>query len=391
MSISVEELRPGTSRRERLRLMNHPEPEVSDRLAEVRTYLANEPPQPEHGPFGNDQELRDYLAKPVPEVKMLVEGLISLRGITLLTAGPKAGKTTLAHNLVRAVVDCEPFLGRKTSNQSCTDDDYVIMGLLDLEMPNDLLHEWLSLQEIENDLAVVLSSGGSQAGHAKLWDIRKPEVAEEMVESLKWSMVRYLVIDCLAPWCRALGINENSAESLGPLLDAITYVSQEANCGILLIHHLGKNGESARGSSDLEGWPNDILQLRLDHGQRFLSAYGRTATGGEEVRLEMNSLNRHLSVFHETRVEARERREAKTGVLPVGRPSKADDKRREVESYLKDNPTASGNQVFNDLGGSRKEVLELVKEIKASTKNNLGTGTKTPSFPYRYWYPVLAP
>lgn len=54
-----------------------------------------------------------------------------------------------------------------------------------------------------------------------------------------------------------------------------------------------------------------------------------------------------------------------------GRPSKVDTKREEIAAYLSKNPDASGNEVFSELGGTRSQVMKLVKEIREAGTENI--------------------
>lgn len=236
----------------------------------------------------------DFLARDKPPVRMLVDELISMSMPTLLVAERKAGKTRLVHNLVRAVCDRETFLARYVTTRP---SGCVI--LLDTEMHESLLDEWLTAQGIRNNGRWAIKP---MAGRAELLDLRDMDVLRAWVKTLRASECGYLIVDCLAPICRALGIDENSARELGPLINGFARLADETGCGLLLVHHTGWNGNHARGTSDLEGWPADILYLRNADGARFLDAAGRTVTGFHEVCLEMDDRGR-LEATETTRAD----------------------------------------------------------------------------------------
>ena len=56
--------------------------------------------------------LKDLFNTPDVKVDWLVDGLLPIGGLSLLVAKPKAGRSTLARNLVLAVAQGQDFLGK---------------------------------------------------------------------------------------------------------------------------------------------------------------------------------------------------------------------------------------------------------------------------------------
>ncbi len=92
------------------------------------------------------QVLRDFLAVKDEPARYRVEGLWPVGGRVVLAAQYKAGKTTMRDNLVRALVDDEPFLGTYAVQPFAG-----TVVLLDNELDPRMLRRWLRDQGIQSD------------------------------------------------------------------------------------------------------------------------------------------------------------------------------------------------------------------------------------------------
>lgn len=73
-----------------------------------------------------------------------------------------------------------------------------------------------------------------------------------------------IVIDTLAR--SMVGGDENSARDVGLLIDAADKLRQATGATVLLVHHTGKDGQTYRGSSALEGACDTMIEVQLDGG-----------------------------------------------------------------------------------------------------------------------------
>ncbi len=87
--------------------------------------------------------LADLLVEPEEPITYRVDGLLPSAGRALLAAQGKAGKTTLVGNLLRCLVDGDPFLDRHEVIAPAGR-----VALLDTEMPRGMLRRWLTDQRI---------------------------------------------------------------------------------------------------------------------------------------------------------------------------------------------------------------------------------------------------
>jgi hypothetical protein len=229
--------------------------------------------------------LGDFLDQPDEDVQYRVHGLFPVGGRALFAAQYKAGKTTTVANLLRSLVDGDPFLDHY---QVTPPEGRVV--LLDTELDERMLRRWLREQGIRNTDEIVVVP---LRGRVSSFNITDPRVLDEWVHVLADLDPGHLMLDCLRPVLDALGLDED--KQVGQFL--VPFDELLARCGAgeaTVVHHMGHNGERSRGSSRLLDWPDVLWKLvRQDDepsSPRFFSAYGRdvdvpeTALGYDEER-----------------------------------------------------------------------------------------------------------
>jgi hypothetical protein len=256
---------------------------------EARRRLDDEEnPPPELPPV---RSLDTLLATPPPPIHYRVDQLAPIGGRVMLSAQWKAGKTTLIENLIRALVDETPFLGRFDVNEPARS-----IVVIDAELSENMLHRWLTEQNITNTGAVadVISLRGRLGAFNILDDKSRARWATRLADL----GCDYLVLDPLRPCLDALGLDEN--RDAGKYLTAFDALLAEAGISDAAIaHHMGHNGEHARGDSRLEDWPDAIWRiLRADPkdptSARHFSAAGRDVAV-PEGRLAYDPASRRLT------------------------------------------------------------------------------------------------
>ncbi|MFJ8464033.1 AAA family ATPase [Streptomyces swartbergensis] len=164
----------------------------------------------------------DFLALELGETLWRVDGLLAEGGNALLAAQAKAGKTTLRNNLIRALADGTPFLGRFKVNPAG------VVAVCDLEMPDAPAQGWfrrLGIQHPERFMYVPMLGRGASL------DLTDPDNVAEWAADLKAAGVTTLVIDCLSPVLAALGVDEDKPSQVRPLLEGINALKQQAGRG----------------------------------------------------------------------------------------------------------------------------------------------------------------
>lgn len=226
--------------------------------------------------------LGDFLAIPDPPQDYRIEGLWPAGGRVVLAAQFKAGKTTFTANLVRALADGEPFLGRFLVHRP---QGRIVV--LDNELDENMLRRWLRDQDVKNTAQVYLQT---LKGKLSGFDIFDPHIRRQWAAALREAKTSVLIVDCLAPILDSLGLSED--KEAGIFLVALDELAELAGVSeIVLVHHMGHNGERVRGASRLRDWPD--VEWRLvreeEDGQpnpaakRYFSAYGRDVDVSESA------------------------------------------------------------------------------------------------------------
>jgi len=121
-------------------------------------------------------------------------------------------------------------------------------------------------------------------GEVSSFDILDPDIRDLWADRLREIgasvLVLVLVLDCLAPILDALGLSED--KEWGQFLVALDELAKAAGVEeILLIHHMGHNGERARDVSRLRDWPDVEWKLTREKpddednpaARRYFSAF----------------------------------------------------------------------------------------------------------------------
>ncbi len=261
----------------------------------------------EHGsaPQPEIRTLTERLATGHPALSWRIRNLQPVETRVMLAAQFKAGKTTLRDNLVRSLVDGDPFLGCELVTPITGN-----VAILDFEMGARQLDAWLGDQHIrETDRVLPIPL----RGQAATFNILDEQLRHEWAARFRDRGVTYLILDCLRPVLDALGLDEQ--HEAGQFLVAFDALLAEAGITeALIVHHMGHTGERSRGDSRLRDWPD--VEVRLvrqtdDPGSpRFLAAYGRDVDR-RESELQYDPTTRRLTVAGGSRREA-----AARAVLP---------------------------------------------------------------------------
>jgi hypothetical protein len=319
--------------------------------------------------------LRQRLARPRSEVKWRIGRVQGAGHRVLLAAQFKAGKTTLAANVARSVLDGDLFLDSFTVEQISG-----AVALLDFEMSPNQLDEWYAAQQIDNDDRLVVIP---LRGAASSFDIIDPERRRYWVEQLKAHRVQYLILDCLRPVLDALGLNEHT--EAGVFLTAFDALLREAGIPeALVIQHMGHKNERARGDSRLLDWPDvgwtlvresdddpaspryfkaygrdvDIpeTQLTYDESSRRLTLVNKDAGGGSRADVKVEDALRHVAEFVSKSAEPPSGRQIADAVKGHNLTQKAIRKaiHRGVElGVLKELPGRNGGHAYESTQGDR--------------------------------------
>lgn len=272
--------------------------------------------------------LDDFLAvKDEPELYR-VDRLWPAGGRVVLAAQYKAGKTTLRDNLVRALVDGDPFLEAFTVHPP---EGRVVV--IDNELDPRMLRRWMREQGIVNTERVVVLPLRGKVG---TFDLLDDDCRARWAKRLAEVEASVVILDCLRPVLDALGLSED--KDAGRFLVAFDALLAESGAGESVVtHHMGHTGERSRGDTRIRDWPDVEWQLlrekaeegaeQLAEARRYFKAYGRDVDQAEGL-LEYDHESRRLQLTGGTRKET-----ASDKALP------------DLLAYLADNPGASGRAI----------------------------------------------
>jgi hypothetical protein len=136
--------------------------------------------------------LDEFLARDDDGPKQLIRGLWNTDTPVLMAAQYKAGKTTIRDNVVKALVDGYDFLDRFQVNQ-ITEGTIVI---LDLELSETMMREWLKDQNIKTQERVVVVP---MRGMGASLNLMLPAVRQQWASRLQQWNCQVLILDCLRP------------------------------------------------------------------------------------------------------------------------------------------------------------------------------------------------
>lgn len=231
----------------------------------------------DHQPAPPAISLGDFVAAPPPELPWRVGdpvdlgtpsggGLLPIGGTAVIVGQRKAGKTSLAIELVRCLLTGDAFLG-KWPVQKVTGTVF----FMDYELGPVTAHRWWSKTGLTEGVYLKLLRGqpnpfSTEHGRADL--------AAEM-RAVGASVV---IADPQAVLLQAHRDDENDNAGTRAGLDLFLQTCHAGGVGeVIVLAHAGKDGQKgARGASATEDWPDAVWKLsRDDDGRRIFAAIGR--------------------------------------------------------------------------------------------------------------------
>lgn len=301
------------------------------------------PPEVIEGSLGN------FLDQSLPDTQYLIEGLTGVGHNTTITAKFKTGKTTLLINLIRSLLDNEPFLGQFKVKPL---DGRIV--LLNYEMDSTDLQRDLLKLKIENTggMAPPVNLRGSKL------DLVDPRYQEWLIEYLKSQDSEVLMIDTYTAALAQTAIDENDNSGVGRFTSALDLIKKESGVSNLFITaHMGRANfeegeERTRGATRLNDW-QDVgwTYARKSGDVAYLASHGRQRTTKDAFSVEFDHETLLLSSTGRTRTEVR----------AVEHKSELKEKIVFFLAGCKD--PQSKNTICTDVGGRRQDVMSAVDEL----------------------------
>lgn len=309
-------------------------------------------------PFSFPDDFEYEMEEPDPEVWWTLEGLHTKGANSIIIAGFKTGKTTMMHNLIRSLVDGEPFLGEHAVRKI---DGRVLY--LNFEVEASLA---------KRDLRKFGFKRPKRFTHwplrGRTFDVMDDSVADWFVTELKRLEIEVLIVD---PFSGAYHGEENSNSeqtAFTKRLDEIKFRAEVTD--LFMPVHTGRGeadhgAERARGGTKLDDWADHrwILTKLRDSNVRYFRAEGR---GGMEFEKE-----RALEW------------DAATGALAYNRlvtgtrKSATDDRIREdVLTHIRSHAGCSGRNITDNVEGDDGAIRKIIKRLVAERKIHTKAGPK---------------
>lgn len=223
---------------------------------------------------------KDLFSSPTINPQWVVEGLIPFGGTTLLTGKYKAGKSTLMVNLIHSLTHGSTFLNRFGVPNALR------VGYIDMELGQDLAKQWLREADVNEDRVEYMG----RKGRGQALNMRSETLRSKWARMLLEKDIDVLILDPISPVMSALGVDENSAEVVRPLLDSMDALAYEANLKALVVsHHTGhQDAGRARGSTAFMDWASSFISV-VRQGEEYDSPRVFRASG-RDVAVETSEL-----------------------------------------------------------------------------------------------------
>jgi hypothetical protein len=204
------------------------------------------------------------------EVDWLIDDVM-FRGCRLgLLAKYKAGKTTLVDNLIRSLVDGEPFLGGFNVPKPLN------VHLIDTEMNNQMRLRWMAEQGIKNTGNVIVWNVRDR----NVFDLNNPGFVKYLKEHTRHFKTDVLIIDCLNPLLESMGLQESN-DTIRHVIKILYNIVSDLNVSLIYVHHTGYEGSRARNASVFHDVSDTVIKLGHRDSEpatssvRYIQVYGR--------------------------------------------------------------------------------------------------------------------
>lgn len=207
------------------------------------------------------QRVAEVLAEPT-EIPCLIEGMIPERSLVAVVSAPSAGKSLLTWDMVAHIALGMPWQGRLVQQVPAL----IIAGEGASGLPGRI-HAWCEAHDVDPE---------DFDGRLALLRVPLDLSDEEMVARVEQELAeldlapKLLVFDTWSA-CAPFGFDESSTRDAKGLMDLMRQTRDRLQATLMLVHHVGHNGERERGSSDFRAAVDVLFLLKNDEGLRTLS------------------------------------------------------------------------------------------------------------------------
>jgi hypothetical protein len=211
-------------------------------------------------------QLRDRPA-PAP----LVTGLLSLDSASWLIAASGSYKSFVALDWAGHVSAGRPWMGREVA---CGPVVYVVAEGVGGMGPR--IRAWEQRNGPMSD-AVHFLPMPVQAAQADHW--------AALVEACRRIGPVLVIVDTQARV--TVGLDENDNSSMGQFVESVEQLRRASRACVLVVHHIGRNGQDARGASAIDGAQDTELRLTRTADRRVVLKIDKSRHADDDVRVEL--------------------------------------------------------------------------------------------------------
>lgn len=188
------------------------------------------------------------------EVQWLADKLLSVAGFSMIVGPPKAGKSTLVRQLVKAVCQGSQFLGREVKQGSVL--------YLTFEEQASILKEQFRLVGITENDPIMIHTGA-------VFDNR---ALTDLEEDIHYFSPQLVVLDTIFDISQLESINDYKA--VKDALSRIRAIARNTDAHILGVHHTNKGG-GFMGSQAIFGAVDTMITFVQQRERRYLYSSGK--------------------------------------------------------------------------------------------------------------------
>lgn len=254
---------------------------------------------------------QEWLTETPPEHKFCVEPLVPIGAVTLLNAHGGTGKSIFALTMGVHIALGLPIIGAKTkvgkvAYMALEDSKIVVQGRI-FKIFNELLKkQQLKKQQLIDELTdkiIIIDRYGlpTYMAEKKYGNIITPPIADALSSLLKERKITCLFVDT---FIRTNPLNENDNAEMGRLLVTYEGIAKDAECAVVLIHHLPKGNANrsyaARGASAITDNARSVLLMQIapkGDAQKFADEDAKAAAS-EERLIEVTHTKHNYSAEH---------------------------------------------------------------------------------------------
>jgi AAA domain len=230
----------------------------------------------------------DELDTPGQEVDFLIDDFITERGVSVIGGAKGSGKSFLALHMAMCVCREKEFFGRFVKRGAVVYQ--AGEGGLGVKKRFRAYRKHFSVPADEKiDLLVM-------PARIDLFAAESTDVARFIDEIKVWRMtietpLRWVVIDTFAT--ATPGADENSGKDIGGVLKKVSFIEEQLECNVCLVHHMNADGKKLRGHTSIGANVDQILLIehnKLTKVRRVVLDKQKDGEDGLSFSFELGSI-----------------------------------------------------------------------------------------------------